>query len=445
MTKSALAVLLAMAITSASPVRAALTMDVEVATHVELPAGSGNAPADTRVPLTVTLMEKSFVVKAGSQSTVYDFAARKRIVIDTDKKARVDYSLYDSVGVRVLELKNRVMLGKALAAAKLDAAAASMGTVHDEHVLAIQDTPSSPLRVQVDGASRMFSAGSTILFRESLNSTPIEAADARMFVQFVRYYAGGHPQILKSLENSSAVPVEFVITTHDAGVRTRSFVVRSVRTADDVSIDASRYSRRPAASDIDPVDRALDRAVALTPDDIDAARKRKQAEFAAALQEGRALDAYLSGIEWTLMTGEPFPSITAEQRALLFSDAVAKRIGAAVGARTKESLGDAAKTFAEIVASNPDKAYVLKIFEANDRLQLGDAVSARRLFVETLAVNPFLAGAYKDLGNLLLASYDTPRAWRSWDIGRRLAPKFANFRAVDEFESSLVTKHPEYF
>ncbi|HEX5343622.1 MAG TPA: hypothetical protein VFX55_14110 [Duganella sp.] len=56
-----------------------------------------------------------------------------------------------------------------------------------------------------------------------------------------------------------------------------------------------------------------------------------------------------------------------------------------------------------------------------------------------------MAGAYKDLGDLLLMQYDSPRAWRCWDTGRRLALGFVNFEAVNKFEASMVAQHPEYF
>jgi hypothetical protein len=40
--------------------------------------------------------------------------------------------------------------------------------------------------------------------------------------------------------------------------------------------------------------------------------------------------------------------------------------------------------------------------------------------------------------------YDTQRAWRSWDTGRRLAPQWT-LVALTRFEQSLVAQFPEYF
>jgi hypothetical protein len=49
------------------------------------------------------------------------------------------------------------------------------------------------------------------------------------------------------------------------------------------------------------------------------------------------------------------------------------------------------------------------------------------------------------MGDTLFAGFDMPRAWRSWDEGRRIAPGLNLFTAVNQFEQGLVRDHPEYF
>ena len=145
------------------------------------------------------------------------------------------------------------------------------------------------------------------------------------------------------------------------------------------------------------------------------------------------------------MTGQQMPPIAPEQLAKFRSDPSVQKLMSALGAKTKDEFADAVKALVELRSQAQTMAYVLKIFEANDRLRLGDSASSKRLFMEVLQSNPFLAGVYKDFGDLLLAQYDTPRAWRCWDIGRKLAPQFGNFVSVNQFEKTLVAQHPEYF
>jgi hypothetical protein len=83
--------------------------------------------------------------------------------------------------------------------------------------------------------------------------------------------------------------------------------------------------------------------------------------------------------------------------------------------------------------------------EANDRKSLGETLTAQRLFTEVLQGYPLLTGVYKDLGDALLIGYDAPRAWRCWDIGRRIVPQFGTLSSVDQFEKKLEAEYSEYF
>ena len=422
---------------------ASVNIQLVVDTHVEPGAGSKNTPADNRASIDVTLANDYFVVKLAKETILYDFDKRKRVVIDNDAKTRVDYSLYDTAGFRVFELRNRDMLGKSMAAAKVSQVV--MAPIDNEHILAIQDKPSAPLQARIDGTDMVFSNDSKVLFRRSRKSTPVSPAEARMFAQFMRYTFGGHPQILAELAKANSIPVQLVLVTHDIGVTTRTIAVKSVRPGDTAPIDVSVFPPRQAAASTDPLDQALDRAVAIAPAELFVARQRSTDELAAAFREGRGLDAFLGMMEWTLMTGEGVPPLTPEQKNLLQADTAIRKLNSALAAKTKDDLSTAIGVFAELKPTATTKAYVLKIFEANDRGMLGDRGAARKLFLEVLTVNPNIAGVYKDLGDNLITGFDMPRAWRCWDIGRRIAPQFANFGPVNQFERSLAAEHPEFF
>lgn len=428
----------------AMPARADVSLQLEVGRHVQAKAGASGVPADHQSTLDVTLGDKSMRVASADATTVYDFAARKRWVIDGRTKTRVDYSLYDTVGFRSYELKNRNTLGAALSAAKLDGS--SMAQVDNEHGLSVQDQPSAPLQVKTEGAAEVFYAGPNVMFRRGARLMPASPGEARMFAQLVRYTFGGHPQILSALAQADSIPAQFSLVTYDVGgTTTQTVVVRHVHSNPVPAFDASAFPVRPASGSDHPVDEALDRAAALTPDDMSSARKRSKADLETALREGRGLDAFLGFYEWTLMTGEAPAPLTAEQKQLIQGNDAVRRLTVALSAKSKDDLTQAIADLADIGKSTTTKAHVLWIFEANNRAMLGDRKAAQQLFVEVLKSNPYIAGAYKDLGDTLFVGYDTPRAWRCWDIGRKMAPGFANFRAIQQFESSLAARHPEFF
>lgn len=428
----------------AAAAQAGVKFHVSVDTHIEARENSKNVPGDSRSVFDVTLADKYILVKSVAETIVYDFGKRKRTVIDNAAKTRVDYSLYDTVGFRVFELRNREMLGKALAVAKIDSN--TMASVQNEHILAIQNKPSTPLQAQTDRVNEVFSDESAVLFTRSLKTTPVTVGDAHMFAQFMRYFFGGHPQILSALANGRAIPSKLVLSTHDVAPTTRSIEVSSVLPLDGKSLDLAAFPVRAAAGLADPLDQLLDRAAAVTDKEVEAARMRSRDELASLFRDGQLFDAFLAAIEWSLMTGEQIPTLTLDQKAKIQTDLSVQRLNSALSPpNTKEGLAEAIRVLMDLRPSAPAKSHVLKIFEANDRKMLGDLVAARKLFIEALTTNPYIAGAYKDLGDVLIIGFDTPRAWRCWDQGRKIAPMFGNLGAVSQFESSLAATHPEYF
>jgi hypothetical protein len=421
-----------------------VSIKMEIATHFEPQSGSKNVPADTNTSLDVVLAGKLLRVQSATETTFFDLEKRRRVVVDNSAKTQVNYSLYDIVGFRLAELRNRDMLGKALAAAKIDQAV--MSTTDSEHILSIQEKASSPLQAKTDNADEVFWDGPKEMFRRSLQSTPVSADDARMFAKVFRYMVGGHPQILEALAKSNAIPSQLRMTSYAVfGLTTHSITVKSVVASENAPLDLPALAPRKASPLSDPIDQVLDRVAAFEAAELNVARQRNLDERADALKEGRMLEAFLASIEWALMTGDALPAFTNEQRAQLQSDVATKKVNTALAARSKEDFTEAIKIFEEARGAAGKKAYILKIFEANNRATLGDPVAAQKLFVEVLAANPYIAGVYKDLGDLLFRSFDTPRAWRSWDIGRRIAPKFANFGPLNQYENSLAANYPDFF
>ncbi|MFG6442277.1 hypothetical protein [Roseateles sp. LKC17W] len=428
----------------ATPAQADISLQLEVVRHVKAQPGASGVPGDSQTTLDVTLGDKTMTVTSTDTTTVYDFAARKRWVIDRRTKTRVDYSLYDTVGFRTYELRNRNTLGAALSAAKVGDAV--MVQVDNEHNLSVQDKPSAPLRVTTEGANELFHAGPKLMFRRGAHLLPAKPGEARMFAQLLRYALGGHPQILSALAQADSIPAQFSLVAYDAvGSITQTVVIRHVHSNPVPAFDASAFPVRPASESGHPVDQALDRAAALTPDELLSARRRSKDELETALREGRALDAFLGMFEWSLMTGEAPTPLTADQKQLFQTNDAVRRVTVALSAKSKDDLAKAITDLTDIAKSTATKAHVLRIFEANNRAMLGDRKAAQKLFIDVLKTNPYIAGVYKDLGDSLFVEYDTPRAWRCWDSGRKMAPGFANFQAINQFETSLAARHPEFF
>lgn len=424
-----------------TPAGAALRMSVTVDAK-NVPGPGAHAGPDMRREIDLVLGDTFITAASGGETTVYDFGRRRRIVIDTRSHTYADYSLYDVVGFRELELRNREGLAKMLASAK--AALKPVPPVENEHELSLQRAPGSPVETRQEGADEVFSGAGNVLLRRGAQSTPVNAAEADRFVKFLRYTVGGHPAILAQLQKEQRIPAHLTYSFHPSwGTGTVEVTVSALRTVDaPAAFPLDGYMARDVGADrLDGVvERAwIGSAATGAPD------RRKLADAVdAAFRDHRPLDAFLSIMEMQI-SGSGVPDLSAEQKEQMQADPSVRQLSQALAAKDKPGLLKAVGTLQLLRAQSQSKRYMLALFEANDRVLLGEYPAARALFADVLQADPALAGAWKDLGDLYFRSFDTPHAWRCWDIGRRLAPLFPNLAAVTGFEQSLAARFPEYF
>ncbi|MBI5314576.1 MAG: hypothetical protein HZB34_01230 [Nitrospirae bacterium] len=411
--------------------------------HIPLP-GSGNIPKDTAYDADVVLSKRYLAVSTTDHVTILDFEKRRRIFVEKKTGKYVDYSLYDSIGFRVLELNNRTVMNQMLINAKIDKQIAERED--NEHSLSIQTHPPLVISVDRDSDETVFMTAGKSLFRQSLKGMPVTVEDSMAFAQFLRYNFGGHPFILDNVAQGKLIPSRATFTFRNiAAVNSLTIAVTSAQTVDDGPYSLQPYAQRMLMQSQDGLDEILDRAWNMPVFQMDEEKQKLREEIAAAFREARPFDAFLGTTEYALTTGELLPAFSADEKGMIESDAAFRKLLLALNPDTKERLQEAIKTLQELQQHARSKQHILTIFEANHRKALGETLAAQRLFTEVLQSHPLLTGAYKDLGDALLLGYDTPNAWRCWDIGRRIAPQFGAFSEVTQFEKKLEAEHPEFF
>lgn len=426
------------------PAFAAVTLQVETSVHTEPAKGVVNARADMRQVMEVTLADDYTAVKMPKVELIYDFKSRRYYVLDTTGKVYVDYSLYSIAGARTMELKNRESINEMLAKAKIDTPPSRQ--VDREQELSVADDAAVKIDESAGDNTFDFSSEGRKLASWSKAGTRVGAGDAARFAQFLRYTQAGHPWLLARLANGAVIPERLTFTVDTAvGVRTVSIGVSAVKSARPPAYSLNGYAPRVAMSNNGELDVMLDRMASRTPQQLDALRAAHPCDTVDDYREDQPLDTTLGRTECVLGTGAPMLPFTPAQLVTMRESPAVALMLAAVSPKNKEEYEGAVKTLVELRKQAPRKAYVLMLLEANNRLRLGQRNESLRLFGEVLEANPVLGGAYKDLGDLLLLTGDSPRAWRSWDIGRRIAPKVPNFTAVNEFEALLLKQHPEFF
>lgn len=397
---------------------------------------SGNKASTTQTRL--TLGTRWVQWDEGNSQGVYDFEKRVVIRVDPEEHRLVEESLYASLSGRAMELDNRLMLGSALQAAHIDDN--PMAPTLAEHQLSLRRDPqrrSDIQRKSVKGEQRYLWRKKE-LFAYSTELVPLPAAARDLYIRFIRYVVGVHPEILDDLEKLDGIP-------------------RWIRRSDPAYGDAQRLEvldtkETPDAPYVLP---ALEKATLKDPDtaaaaaSVRASTPESRAAVAASIlaaanaaaDGGRPLEAMLGYLEGHLMTGEELGPDFKKRAEMIAADANVKALLGAIRAQNAEQSVATLTRLAQLAGG---KAYVAGIFRANMERRL-DRETATHLFVSALMKNPFITGVWKDLGDILDNGYDAVDTWRCYEIAKLIAPDHSLLAQVARREASLAKEHPEYF
>jgi hypothetical protein len=412
-----------------------LAMTPQVQAAVTLHVSS--TQQDRTSQIDVTLADSYLSVDTAKGRLVYDFAARRRYAINTATKEYAEYSLFDTVGFRVVEMHNRDVLRGAVAAIKVDTVLTTKQVQENE--LSVFSAGPGVAEEKTEGEQRVFYVDGVKLAAWSAAGVKVSATDAAQFTRFMRYARGGHPQLLERLAKGGVIPENLTLFLNEG--RDIKLVFTQVQNTKSPAYDLKSYQREISK---DGVDALFDRIAAATPQQLDALRAEHPCDASEDFSDAQILDTMLGKMECMLSTGRQV-TLTTEQKQAAATSSSLSLLFAAINPGKDGQMADGVKTLVALRQQAPRKAYVLKVFEANNRLRLKQAKEAKGLFIEALQANPMLGGAYKDLGDLLLMQYDSARAWRSWDAGRRVSPALPNFEAVNKFEADLLAKNPQFF
>ena len=166
---------------------AAAAAQASVAFHVTVdtdkvikPGASSSLPASASTGSDVVLGPHGIRVREGRRLSVLDFAARRRYVIDTAAATYDAYSLFDTVGFRAAELRQRQGIAGALQAGGV--ALQATPPVYEEQALSVAaGRRRGPLLPNVLDGAVLWSLDKQPLLRLGIAGTPVSDDDARAF------------------------------------------------------------------------------------------------------------------------------------------------------------------------------------------------------------------------------------------------------------------------
>jgi len=340
------------------------------------------------------------------------------------------------------ELDNRMMLGSALEAGKvLDS---PMSPTLVEHQLSLRHDVHRASGIERKGAEdeQRYLWREKELFAFSTKLVPVTAAERDLFLRYLRYRIGGHPEVFEDLQKLDGIPKWLRYRDPGLGEAIRLEILDSKKTPDAhyvlPKLEKAPMKNAGAAA-------AAAAVQASTPESRAAFAEHILTAANEAADAGKPLQAMLGYIERQLMIdGEMPPDFHKRSESILRNDNV-KALLAAVQANSETQARDDLATLTRLAALAGEKAYVAGIFRANMESQLGNRDAAITLFVAALSKNPFITGVWKDLGDNLDTGYDAADTWRCYQTARIITPGHRMLSDLARGEAAMAARYPEYF
>ena len=429
----------------ASVAQASVAFHVTVTTErVNQPGVKTSLPARATQESDVVLGPHYLSVRDGKSLSVLDFATRRRHLIDLAASTYDSYSLFDVAGFRRIEIAHRQGMAGALQAGGLQAHVTP--PVYEEQALSVPAARRrNALAPHVLDGAVLWSLDGQPLLRLGIAGSPVSGDEATAFAQYLRYTWGGHPLVLKMLAGGKRLPADFTLHYQEVGgTVTRHFRISRLVMDAPATYSLAAYRPRPLEADASPLERVLAQAARLPPLGPQAhLALRAEAEKLFAAE--KPFEAFLTMLEDHFSTGELVDKLSLQQIRAMQECEPIHDVTRGLLAKDQEGIAAALATVQELRKQTGLEQPVLALFEGNLRAKLGQWPAATALYLQVLQAKPHMAAVYQDLGDALLAQFDAPNAWRSWDAGRAMAPSLRQFRKVDDLERSLLHDYPAFF
>lgn len=366
--------------------------------------------AAQQFPVTVTLGHSYLSVESQGSRQIYDFERRRIYRLHLKDKTYDDTSLY---GVLVL-----LSLTSPEQDAAIETSHANGTTTYrskDKELLSISD-----------------------------RTRPLADGYQAEYWRYLRYTIGGDPKIYAELDKHTGVPETLqALKPDDAGEKLITLRLTGIANTPDAPYSLDGFTRaapkREPFLTLQKIGRDGTSSLAAR---AEAAKRDRDTATAA----GKMLDAALAHFAYALSTGDSGRDWLMQTRDQVQADADANALASSLSVKNAEEAEKALKTLTALRAkSQSPYAYLLDVFAANHQASLRHPAEARQLFLTALNANPYLMGAWFDLGKLYYSTFETEAAWACWDAGRALSPGHPFGKNIDTMERQMASDHPELF
>ena len=404
---------------------------------------------DQTAEIIVGLGNNYFYTVDKDGKTIYDFTKKILIRLDDKKRTYDQISLFSNVGFRGIEFQNRVFLAGIIRQTKNDTANtedAPFNTFDLETNFSLCLPGSTPQKItetkQETEHTYAFS-GKTIVECD-FSDQAINEKDRPMFEKFLLYTCCLHPQIRESIVSANRIPSVIKYNYSDFGQTQVNMRLEPIKNIPQpgCAIPAGYTEPKNNPDGLAQIIRKVN-AIKNPVEKLDKKDFIRIAEDSLAKND--CLNAMLATLEYNLQTSQStneemariFPAGKTDKRLETFIDNMA--------AGDKDTAEKSIKALESIDRKGLTRAHVIDIMIADAKMQTGDLEGAKKLFIKVLEINPYIAGVYKDLGDLYNQSFDTVSAWKCWDTARQLYPTHKMLEQITQYEKWLMDNFPEFF
>ncbi|MGJ8691714.1 MAG: hypothetical protein ACSHW0_04475 [Thalassotalea sp.] len=407
----------------------------------------GQAETETQIQqyqLHVEIGSNYFSYTKENHQYIYDFSKQRIYNLDLTAKVYSDDSLFSVVGYKVFEFRNRIKLNEVLAKAAVNNDV--LAPVYSEHLFSLtNDAATSALDNNQDSDFIRFSHQSKELLAYSKKNHKLDNDDFAVFMKFFTYIYGGHPRALTHLQQAKYLPQAIEINQYNIAEQRYQLAISAP-----VKVARKNYSLASFKLGVIGHDDSelIQHLITVSADKLAVtdeylAKMIGQAE--QSVDAGNMLAAMLSYFEYNLVSGRALPESFMKNKEQIARDKSVRLLFSSLQAKDQHNAKDNIIALKTLMTLAGDRQTVLKVFLANNYLVVRNSSKAQQLFTEVIKVNPYLVGAYKDLGGIYFDLFNTAMAWRCWDLARQLMPEHSMLIHINNLEKQLKERNPQFF
>lgn len=385
-------------------------------------------------------------------SKIYDFNKNRILYVDDPGKTVSDVSLFSDIGFRFLEFRNRLYIRDVVLTAtpKAKNPQPAIESIFDLETLfgiGAPDMKVSEITEKGEDGKVIYGPAEGPAVECQLSVQAMTSDQRALWEKYLVYGCRIHPQIRRKMASLERAPEFIRYSYRDAGK-----TVTVAQTLVKASVDASDSYKLPSGYQklYGPPGEELNMLLAGVWEGTSPVKQFSESDFsrivAALVAQNSYFDAALASIEYSLQAGVELPqamkkavdeSRAKDERAKIFFENLAP---------TDKLLAErATKALEKIKRKGLTRGHVIDIMIADGKAIAGDFKGTRELFLKVLKINPYLAGVYKDLGDLLNRNFYVVSAWQCWDTVRFLYPKHKMLKQVDDYEAWLRKTFSDFF